>query len=84
MSEQSVAPIYEWDIEVHRLNHYGDRVEKRIPTKILAATRSEVTQKVRVMFDATYDDFRKFWSHTWALNSVREVTSPLEDGGGAL
>lgn len=66
-------PVYEWDIEVRRLNTYGDRVESRTPAKIRAATKAEVTTKVRAMFDATYDNFRKFWSHTWALNSVTEV-----------
>ena len=67
------APLYEWDIEVQRLDNYGQRVEERTPAKVLASTRAEVTGKVRTMFGATYDDFRKFWSHTWALNSVQEV-----------
>lgn len=70
---EKAQPVYEWDIEVRRLNTYGDRVESRTPTKVLAATKGEVTTKIRAMFDATYDDFRNFWSHTWALNGVREV-----------
>ena len=75
--ESESAPVFEWDIEVRRLNTYGDRIETRTPAVILAADKVEVTQKVRVMFGATYDDFRKFWSHTWTLNSVREVTRPV-------
>lgn len=74
------APLYEWDIEVRRLNHYGDRVESRTPAKVLASTKAEVTTKVRAMFNATYDDFRKFWSHTWALNSVQEVQRVIPPG----
>jgi len=68
-------PVYEWDIEVRRLNTYGDRIEARTPVKIRASTKAEVTTKVRAMFGATYDDFRGFWSHTWALNGVTEVAS---------
>ena len=75
-SVEKDAPLYEWDIEVRRRNHYGDRIESRIPAKVLASTKAEVTTKVRAMFNATYDDFRKFWSHTWALNSVKEVQRP--------
>ena len=65
---------YEWHIEVQRFNHYGDRVEQRTPTVIVAANRDEVTSKVRAAFGATYDDFRKFWSHGWSLREVREVS----------
>lgn len=68
-----MSAVYEWDIEVQWMNTYNTRVEGRTPAKILAADRAEVTAKVRSMFNATYDDFRKFWSHTWALNSVTEV-----------
>lgn len=68
--------VYEWTIEVQRLDHYGQRIEGRTPATVLAANRVEVTTKVRAMFNATYDDFRNFWSHTWALVSVREVQPP--------
>jgi hypothetical protein len=64
---------YEWHIEVQQLNHYGDRVEQRTPMVVTAANRSEVTTKVRAAFGATYDDFRKFWSHNWTLREVREA-----------
>lgn len=73
---EHIGPMYEWDIEVRRLDHYGKQIVARTPTKVLAATKSEVTAKVRAMFEAEYDDFRKFWSHTWALNSVHEVQHP--------
>ena len=69
----STAPLFEWNIEVRRRNTYGDRIESRTPTVIIAANKVEVTNKVRAAFGATYDDFRKFWSHDWTLNSVREV-----------
>ena len=65
--------LYEWHIDVQRMNHYGDRVESRTPAVILAATRGEVTEKVRAAFGATYDSFRRFWSHRWVLREVREV-----------
>lgn len=68
-----MSEMFEWTIEVRRLNLYGDRIEQRTPAVILAADRAEVTTKVRVAFGATYDNFRKFWSHTWALESMREV-----------
>ncbi len=68
------APVYEWHIEVRRLNHYGDRIEERTPMVVVAATRYEITAKVRAAFGATYDDFRRFWSHDWTLREVREVT----------
>ena len=69
----SEPPRFEWHIDVKRLNTYGDRVEESTPATIVAATRAEVTTKVRVAFGAQYDDFRKFWSHTWSLREVREV-----------
>lgn len=68
-----VEPVYEWAIEVRKWNLYGTRIDERIPTVIRAATRDQVTAKVRTAFGATYDDFRKFWSHDWRLESVHEV-----------
>lgn len=67
--------VYRWNITVRKLNHYGDRVDDTTPAVVLAANRDEVTQKVRKMFNATYDSFRKFWSHDWMLTSVEEVTT---------
>jgi len=64
---------YEWYIDVSQLNFYGDRTISVTPTMIIASTKAEVTEKVRAAFGATYDDFRKFWSHTWALREVREL-----------
>lgn len=76
MSEQ---PQYEWHIEVQRRNHYGDRVEARTPMVVIAPTRELVTDKVRTAFGATYDDFRKFWSHGWSLREVHEIGSTRAD-----
>ena len=70
---ETETPVYEWHITVRRLNTYGDQVVSSSPTVILAATRSEVTTKVRAAYEATYDDFRKFWSHDWTLTEMREV-----------
>jgi hypothetical protein len=77
--------LYEWHITVKWRNHYGDRIEKTTPAVVLAADRVEVTDKVRAAFNATFDDFRKFWSHTWDLREVREVAAagtPTEAGDG--
>ena len=68
-----MSAAYEWHITVLRRNYYGDRIEARTPMVVLAANRNEVTEKVRAAFGATYDDFRKFWSHGWELAEVREV-----------
>lgn len=65
--------MYEWDITVLRYNTYGDKVVSRTPAKVLAKDKAEVTTKVRAMFNATYDDRRKFWSHNWSLNSAVEI-----------
>lgn len=66
------TPKYEWHIEVQKFNHYGDRIVARTPMVVIASTHPEVTTKVRAAFGATYDDFRKFWSHTWSVREVRE------------
>jgi hypothetical protein len=68
---------YSWDITVRRWNTYGNQVTSRTPTTVIAATKSEVTEKVRAMFEVQYDSFRKFWSHDWVLNSVTETTTPI-------
>ena len=70
--------IYEWSIQVVHWNEYGDRVLSHTPATIIAATRAQVTEKVRAAWDARYDDFRKFWSHGWEIVSVRELSpNPL-------
>ena len=63
---------YRWHIDVKRYNTYGDRVESVTPMTVLADTKAEVTTKVQAAFNSTYDDFREFWSHGWALKSVEE------------
>lgn len=69
------TPVYEWDIVVRHWNTYGNRVETSTPAKIHAATKADVTTKVRLMFGATYNTSRKFWSHDWTLNSVTEIST---------
>jgi len=69
-------PMYRWDVTVRNWDRYGDKVVSKFSASILAANRSEVTEKVRTMFGATYDDFRKFWSHDAVINSVCEQPLP--------
>ena len=71
------APVFEYTGVVRRWNSYGDKVDARIPTVILASTKSEAREKARIAFDATYDHFRNFWSHDFAVQSVREVPAPV-------
>jgi len=61
-------------VEVVEYNTYGDRVVKTTPSSFIAKDKNEVTEKVRAAFNATYDDFRRFWSHGWRLVSVEEVS----------
>lgn len=68
--------MYRWEIGVRQLDHYGEKFISETPMSVTAATKSEVTEKVRVAFGATYDSFRKFWSHTWVLKSVAEELTP--------
>lgn len=70
--------MYEWNILVTKYDYYGERIVSRTPARVRAATRSELTEKVRAAFEATYDDFRKFWSHGWELKDVTEVEPPRE------
>ena len=72
------GPVYEWKITVLGCDTYG-KVAYRTPATIFAPTKTEVTAKVRAAFGATYDDFRKFWSHDWTLISVREVRTDSTD-----
>lgn len=69
---------YEWHITVRRKDDYGG-LAASYPATIIAATRSEVTAKMRAAFEAKYDDFRKFWSHDWVLTEVREVATLDDD-----
>jgi 3-oxoacyl-[acyl-carrier-protein] synthase III len=57
-------------------NEYGDRVVKEYAVSIVAATMDEAIQKTRAMAGATYDDFRRFWSHDLRVNSIEEVEEP--------
>ena len=69
-------PMYRWDVTVRNWDLYGDKVVLVRSASIIAANRSEVNEKVRTMFEAKYDDFRKFWSHDAVINSVCEESLP--------
>lgn len=68
---------FRFEIEVLKYNTYGDKVAVRTPMSVLAEDKNEVTEKVRAAFNATYDSFRNFWSHSWVLNSVNEEPAAL-------
>ena len=73
MSEKTATPAqYRWDVTVRRWDTYGDRVESKTPATVVASTKSEMVDKARVMVGATYDSFRKFWSHDVIVNRVDE------------
>ncbi len=65
-------PVYRWQVEVRRWNTYGDRVESKTPTSVLATDKAEMAAKVRASFGATWDDFRNFWSHDAVVIRVDE------------
>lgn len=71
-SEQE-KKMYRWHVQVKTLDHYGQRYTSTTPCEFIAADRADVTQQMRVAFNATYDDFRKFWSHTWFLDRMEAV-----------
>ncbi len=64
---------YRFEIVVRQWNTYRTRVLERIPTSILATDTADVTEKVRAIFNAKYDDFRHFWSHDWELTSIHQT-----------
>ena len=73
---------------VRQWDTYGDRVAKKTPVTFIAANEKEALTKARAAFGATYDSFRKFWSHDLLVESVREVepvpTPITPEGGGDL
>ena len=72
--ETETKPVFRWDIVVRRWDTYGNRILSTTPMTILASTRDEMIDKARTAFSASYDSFRKFWSHDVLLNSVDEET----------
>ena len=68
--------MYRWDVTVRNWDYYGDKVVSKRSASIIAANRSEVAEKVRTMFEAKYDEFRKFWSHDAVIHSVCEEAVP--------
>lgn len=75
--------MFRWEIDVLEYNHYGDKVVSRTPMSVLAENKVQVTDKVRTAFGATYDNFRKFWSHGWALKSVSEEPPQVPEADDA-
>ncbi|WP_223693811.1 hypothetical protein [Leifsonia poae] len=65
--------MFRFELTVQKLNVYGDRVDSTSAASILADNLSEAVTKGRVAHSATYDDFRKFWSHSFSLVSVTEA-----------
>lgn len=63
---------YRWEVEVRRWNTYGDKIAHRYRASILADTKAELFDKMRAAFNATYDDFHKFWSHDLYIESMSE------------
>lgn len=64
---------FEFSGSMLEYNLYGDKVTGKTPATIFAGTRDEAVRKARVVFGAEWDDFRKFWSHRFVIDSVREV-----------
>jgi len=64
---------YRWQIIVRRWDTYGEHVLSETPMTVFAANKAEVTTKVCDAFNASFDTFRKFWSHDWLLERVDET-----------
>ena len=84
MSAVTSVPQYRFNGELLKYNTYGDRVERKYSVSILASTMSEAVDKARAMANATYDDFRKFWSHGLRVDSIVEVVEqvPADSSNG--
>lgn len=67
------APRYEFTCTVRRRDTYGREYVTSTPASVFAKTIDEATTKLRDAFGAKYDDFRKFWSHSVLIESVKEV-----------
>lgn len=65
--------MFEWTLEVDRRNEYGDKVVATTPAVVIAPTMQAATDKARAAFGATWDGFRKIWSHGVRIKSMREV-----------
>lgn len=73
MPDLTPRPLFEFTCTVRRRDMYGDRYVSTTPSTVLAKNIGEATEKAREAFGATYDDFRKFWSHDVLIDSVKEI-----------
>lgn len=64
---------YRWFVQVRQWDHYGHRVVAKTPAVFIGTDRVDVTQRMREAYNATYDDFRRFWSHDWVLDRMEAV-----------
>ncbi len=67
------GPRYEFTCIVRRRDTYNREYVSKVPASVFAETIDEATDKLRDAFGAKYDDFRKFWSHSVLIESVKEV-----------
>lgn len=74
------TPTFRWEGTVHVLNTYGDQVVSKMKISIIAPTIQEATVRGRAAMGATFDDFRKFWSHklTFERAVAIEESAPQE------
>jgi hypothetical protein len=64
--------MFRYNMTAVKYNTYGDRIVDRFPTSILANNLTEAIDKGHLAYSATYDDFRKFWSIGFVVDSVSE------------
>lgn len=65
--------LYEFTCVVRKRSEYNDRNVAAYEATVIAHDVSEAVDKLRTAFCASYDDFRKFWSHSVHLASVKEI-----------
>lgn len=66
-------PQYRWFVQVKQRDHYGERYVSSTPAVFIATDKRDVDQQMRKAFNAHFDTFRKFWSHTWVLERMEAV-----------
>lgn len=63
---------FRFDVKVLEYDTYGTRIIEVTQASIVAKDKAELTEKVRAVFNAKYDSFREFWSHSYSINGVSE------------
>lgn len=64
--------MFRFEFDAHRMDTYGERSVAKFPLSLLAENQDAAVEKARAAFCASYDGFRKKWSHTFVLLSVSE------------